>query len=84
MLGRGGSPLEAMVEPSLTFAIVGGVAACGIRGGAGSRSRAQARRRHHPRPSSASGETKIAPEGEPHVGRGGDLCPRVGLLLLSY
>jgi hypothetical protein len=32
------------------------------------------------RPNSASGETKIAPESEPVVERGGDLCPRTGLL----
>jgi hypothetical protein len=87
-----------MVEPSLTCATVGGVAARGIHGGAGSRGRARARHRYDPRSSSASGETEIAPEGErvvgrggylwlrmsPNVGRGGNLRPRAGPLLMSY
>jgi hypothetical protein len=84
LLGRGESLPEAMVESSLMCATVGGVAAYGIHGGAGSRSQARARRRHHLRLSSASSETEIAPEGKPSVGRGGDLRPRAGTLLLSY
>jgi hypothetical protein len=84
LLGRGKSLLEAMVELFLTCATIGGVVACGICGGAGSRGRALARRRQHPRMSTASGETEIAPKGKPSVGRGGDLRPRAGLLFLSY
>jgi hypothetical protein len=60
---------------TLTFATVGGVVTCEIRGGADSQGRAQARQRQHPRASSALGETKIAPEGELSVGRYGD-CAR--------
>jgi hypothetical protein len=71
MLVRGGSLPEVMVKLSLTFDTVGGVVTYGIHGGAGSRGRARARQRQHPRVSSTSGETKIAPEGEPIVGRGG-------------
>jgi hypothetical protein len=52
-----------MLEPSLTCATVGGVAAYGICGGAGSRSRARARRRHHLRPSLTSGEAEICARG---------------------
>jgi hypothetical protein len=76
LLGRGGSLPEAMVELSLTCATVGGVVACGIRGGAGSRcelgqgedgtrGRGQrwARRRLHPRASPASGEVEICAQG---------------------
>jgi hypothetical protein len=37
LLGRGGSPPEGMVEPSLTCVIVDGRTDCGIHGGAGSR-----------------------------------------------
>jgi hypothetical protein len=57
LLGRGGSLPEAMVELSLTCATVGGVVACGISGGAGTRSRDQARRRRYPRASPALSET---------------------------
>jgi hypothetical protein len=67
-LGRGGSLPEAMVEFSLTCAIVNGVVVCGIRGGAGSRGLARARRRWCLRASSASGEAEMAPEGKPSVG----------------
>jgi hypothetical protein len=63
LLERGGSLPEAMVEPSLTCATVGGVAAYGIRGGAGSQSGARARRRRHPRLSPASGEAEICARG---------------------
>jgi hypothetical protein len=52
-----------MVEPSLTCDTVGRVAACGIHGGTGSRSRAWARWRHHPRPSSTVGEMEICAQG---------------------
>jgi hypothetical protein len=80
LLRRGKSLPKAMVEPSLTCATVGGVVPYGIRGGAGNRGRAQARRRQHPRASSASGETKIVPEGKISIGRGGDLRLRANLL----
>jgi hypothetical protein len=63
LLRRGRHLLKAMVEPSLTCATVGGVAAYGIHGGAGSQGRARARRRRHLRASSASGETEITHEG---------------------
>jgi hypothetical protein len=77
LLGRGGSVPEALVEPSLTCATVDGVAAYGIRCGAGSRGRARVRRRNRPRatlgvgrdgdcargPNSASGEAEITTEG---------------------
>jgi hypothetical protein len=53
-----------------------------IRGGLGSRSWAWARRSHHPRPSSTSGEAEIVPEGEPSVGRGEDL--HWGRVCFSY
>jgi hypothetical protein len=55
-LGQGGSL-------SLTFATVGGMVTCGIRGGAANQGRARARQRRHPRASPVPGETKIAPEG---------------------
>jgi hypothetical protein len=63
MLGRGRSLPEAMVEPSMTCTTVDGVAACGIRGGTGSRSRVRARKRNYPRPSSASGKAEICARG---------------------
>jgi hypothetical protein len=37
-----------LIEPSLTCATIGGVAACVIRGGEGGRGQAWARRRNHP------------------------------------
>jgi hypothetical protein len=81
---RGQSPAPVSQKSSrgvwlshpLTCAIVGGVAAHGIRGGAGSRGRARARQRNHPRLNSASNETEIAPEAELTVGRGRSLHPR--------
>jgi hypothetical protein len=62
-LGRGGSLPEAMVEFSLTCATFNGVAICVIRGGAGSRGLARARRRWCPRASPASGEAEFCARG---------------------
>ena len=73
LLGRGRSL-------SLTFATVGGVVTCRIRGGAGNLGRARARRRWHTRASPVPGETEITPEGEPNVRQGGVLRPRADLL----
>jgi hypothetical protein len=63
----------------LTCATIGGVVARRTCGGAGSRGRAWARRRNHPRLNSASGVMEITPEAELSVGQGGSLCPRSGL-----
>jgi hypothetical protein len=63
LLGRVGSLLEAMVELSLTCAIVGEVVAYEIRGGAGSRGRARARRRRYLRASLASGGAEFCTRG---------------------
>jgi hypothetical protein len=61
-LGRGRGLPEVMAETFLTYAIVDGVASCGIRGGAGSRGRARARRDLYPA-SLVSGEVELTPEG---------------------
>jgi hypothetical protein len=79
-------------------ATVSGVAARRIHSGVGSRGRAPARWRNHPRLNSASGKTEIAPEAKLIIERGGSLCsrsrlsvgrgrdlrPRADLLLLSH
>jgi hypothetical protein len=65
-LRRGESLPEVMTESSLTCTRVDRVASCGIRGGAGRRGRARARR-------------KTAPEVDPSVGRGRISHPKSGL-----
>jgi hypothetical protein len=52
-----------MVESFLACATVGGVASCGIRGGAGSRGQARVRQKRNLWVSLASDEAEFAPEG---------------------
>jgi hypothetical protein len=61
--GRGGSLPEVMVESLLMCATVDGVVSCRIRGVAGSRGQARARRKQYPRVILALGEAEFGPEG---------------------
>jgi hypothetical protein len=62
-LGRGRSLPEVSVESFLTCAIVDRVVSYGIRGGAGSRYRARARRKRYTGSSLASGKAEFVPKG---------------------